>query len=93
MHRRSGSFRAFSGILPALALACLPSAGAAVAAKEPLALIVMDPLARELACACVKGYAQRDYGQLAALLEKELRQPVLIDFSDNLADSMAEVQH
>ena len=43
-------------------------AGAAAAAEpavaggpEPLCLVVMDPLAAELACPCVAGYAQRDY--------------------------------
>ena len=92
MHRRSGNLRAFSGVALALALALgvAGRAGAADSTKEPLALIVMDPLAKELACACIKGYAQRDYGKIAALLKKELRQPVLIDFSDNLADSMAK---
>ena len=35
---------------------------------EPIMLIVMDPLAKEMACACVKGYAQRDYRKLAARL-------------------------
>ena len=37
---------------------------------EPILLVVMDPLAKELACACVKGYGQRDYRKLAARLEK-----------------------
>src|SRR6478752_9454058 len=37
---------------------------------EPLLFVVMDPLAKELACACVEGYGQRDYRKLAALLEK-----------------------
>lgn len=59
--------------------------------REPIMLIVMDPLAKELACSCVKGYAQRDYGRLAAKLEKDLKHRVIIDFSDNLGDSMAKV--
>ncbi|MEI6072276.1 MAG: PQQ-binding-like beta-propeller repeat protein [Verrucomicrobiae bacterium] len=58
--------------------------------KEPIALIVMDPLAKELACACVKGYAGRDYGKLAARLEKALRHHVIIEFSDSLSDSMSK---
>jgi len=37
---------------------------------EPVVLMVLDPLAKELACACVKGYGQRDYRKLAARLEK-----------------------
>ena len=28
---------------------------------DPVVLVVMDPLAKELACACVKGHGQRDY--------------------------------
>src|SRR4030081_2425262 len=56
---------------------------------EPILLVVMDPLARELACACVKGYAQRDYRKLAARLEKAVKQRVSIEFSDDLAESMA----
>jgi outer membrane protein assembly factor BamB len=51
----------------------------------------MDPLAKELACACVKGYAQRDYRKLAARLEKDLKQRVDIDFSDDLAESLKSV--
>ena len=90
MHNPRGSLRALSGLVLALALPGFSPARAGETATDPLALIVMDPLAKELACACVKGFAQRDYGRVAALLEKELRQPVLIDFSDNLADSMAK---
>jgi outer membrane protein assembly factor BamB/ABC-type phosphate/phosphonate transport system substrate-binding protein len=49
----------------------------------------MDPLAKELACACVKGFGQRDYRKLAARLEKALGQRVTIDFSDDLAETLA----
>jgi len=85
-----GFFVRLSGLLLALALVYQPGAAMAEAAKEPLVLIVMDPLAKEMACACVKGYAQRNYGKVARLLEKKLHQSVLIDFSDNLADSLAK---
>src|SRR5688572_10728910 len=57
-------------------------------APEPLTLVVMDPLSRELACACVKGYGQRDYRKLAARLEKAIDQRVSIEFSDDLAESL-----
>lgn len=57
-------------------------------APEPIMLVVMDPLARELACACVKGYGQRDYRKLAAHLETALKQRVTIEFSDDLAESL-----
>src|SRR5256886_13282784 len=58
---------------------------------EPITFVVMDPLARELACACVKGYGQRDYRKLAARLEKAVKQRVRIEFSDDLAESLAGV--
>ena len=58
---------------------------------EPIMLVVMDPLAKEMACACVKGYGQRDYRKLAAQLQTALKQRVSIDFSDDLAESMKGV--
>lgn len=59
--------------------------------SEPFTMIVLDPLAKELACACVKGYGQRDYRKLAARLETVLKQPVGIEFSDDLADTLATI--
>ena len=56
---------------------------------QPILFVVLDPLAKELACACVKGYGQRDYRKLAARLESALKQPVSIEFSDDLAETMA----
>jgi outer membrane protein assembly factor BamB len=64
--------------------------GAFAKPPEPVLLVVMDPLAKELACACVKGYGQRDYRKLAARLEKTIKQPVTIEFSDDLAESLAD---
>jgi ABC-type phosphate/phosphonate transport system substrate-binding protein len=57
----------------------------------PLLLVVMDPLAKELACACMAGYGQRDYRKLAAQLESTLKQRVNIEFSDDLADTLTLV--
>jgi ABC-type phosphate/phosphonate transport system substrate-binding protein/outer membrane protein assembly factor BamB len=75
--------------LVALILAGLVGAGSAIGKpKEPLTLVVMDPLAKELACACVKGFGQRDYRRLAARLEKAIKQPVKIEFSDDLAETL-----
>jgi len=37
---------------------------------EPFVIAVMDPLAKELACACIDGFAQRDYKALANHLKK-----------------------
>lgn len=64
--------------------------GAVLAAPrpEPVALVVMDPLAKELACACLKDHAQRDYRKLAARLEKAIKQKVAIEFSDDLAETL-----
>jgi hypothetical protein len=59
--------------------------------REPTLLVVMDPLAKELACACVKGHAQRDYRKLRARLQTAIKEPVGIEFSDDLAESLAEV--
>src|SRR6185503_1999316 len=58
--------------------------------RNPVLLVVMDPLARELACACVKGFGQRDYRKLVARLEAALSQRISIEFSDDLAGSIAQ---
>src|SRR5438067_11289147 len=79
--------------LRALALVLLLGVGGVFARPprsrpEPIMLVVMDPLAKELACACVRGYGQRDYHQLALHLGKALGQRVLVSFSDNLEQSL-----
>jgi outer membrane protein assembly factor BamB len=75
--------------LAALILAGMLGAGSALGKpREPVALVVMDPLAKELACACVKGFGQRDYRKLAARLEKAIKQPVKIEFSDDLTETL-----
>ena len=56
---------------------------------EPIMLVVTDPLAKELACACVKGYGQRDYRKLAARLKSALKQEVSIEFSDDLTETLS----
>lgn len=58
-------------------------------AAEPITFVVMDPLAKELACACVKGFGQRDYRKVAARLEKGVKERVAIEFSDDLAETLA----
>src|SRR3954468_10522432 len=58
---------------------------------EPLMLVIMDPLAKELACACVKGYGQRDYRKLAARLEAALKQQVKVEFSDDLRETITQI--
>jgi outer membrane protein assembly factor BamB/ABC-type phosphate/phosphonate transport system substrate-binding protein len=75
--------------LAALILAALLAAGSAFAKpRDPVTLVVMDPLAKELACACVKGFGQRDYRKLAARMQKSIKQPVNIEFSDDLAETL-----
>lgn len=69
------------------ALAAAP-AGEAEKRREPVLLVVMDPLAKELACACVQGYGQRDYRRLATRLGKALKQRVAIEFSDDLVATL-----
>jgi outer membrane protein assembly factor BamB/ABC-type phosphate/phosphonate transport system substrate-binding protein len=68
---------------------CLAVTPLLARAAEPLLLVVMDPLAKELACACVPGYGQRDYRKLAARLQVALKHPMSVEFSDDLADSLA----
>ena len=52
--------------------------------SDGLVMVVMDPLAAQLACPCVKGYAQRDYKKLAVHLETVLGRPVKIVFDESL---------
>ena len=54
------------------------------AAAEPLRLAVMDPLAKQLSCPCVQGYAQRDYAELAAFLGESLGREVTLRFGESL---------
>ncbi|HIQ19691.1 MAG TPA: hypothetical protein EYH34_00425 [Planctomycetes bacterium] len=51
---------------------------------QPLRMVVMDPLSNQLACACVPGYAQRDYQRLAQHLERELGRSVEVFYSESL---------
>lgn len=60
-------------------------AGWALGADQiPLRIAVDDPLAAENACACVAGYAQRNYRALAEALAKEIRRPVELAFASSL---------
>ncbi|MBM3492861.1 MAG: hypothetical protein FJX72_00850 [Armatimonadetes bacterium] len=44
-------------------------------------MLVLDPLARQNACACVGGYAQRDYGALAEHLSKRIGRQVKASYA------------
>lgn len=53
-----------------------------------ITIVIMDPLAAPLSCPCVKGYAQRDYDQLAAHLEAKLGRTVKIAYSESLVSAL-----
>ncbi|MEZ5388151.1 MAG: PhnD/SsuA/transferrin family substrate-binding protein, partial [Prosthecobacter sp.] len=53
-------------------------------ADTPLQLVVMDPLALQLSCTCVKGTGQRRYDLLAKHLEKQLGREVRLTFDESL---------
>lgn len=72
--------------LSALATGCGPSSQPAP--REPLRMVVMDPLCKQLACACVKGFAQRDYEALAAFMGGKLRRPVEVFVNESIADAL-----
>jgi ABC-type phosphate/phosphonate transport system substrate-binding protein len=58
---------------------------AAAKAARPLKLVVMDPLAADLSCPCVEGYAQRKYQLLADHLQKQLQRGVELVFVESLS--------
>ena len=66
------------------------------AESPPLRVAVGDPLAAENACACVGGYAQRDYHVFAEALEKELGRPVELEFASTVEaarERLGDVPH
>jgi len=73
----------------AAAVVTLVTAGQCLAqSRDPVTVVVMDPLAAELSCPCVKGYAQRDYDKLAKQLEKHLNRPINLHFAESLANAL-----
>lgn len=58
--------------------------------KEPFVLAVMDPLALDLACSCVAGFAQRKYRVLAEHLKTVLDRPVDCVLSNALKPILAK---
>jgi ABC-type phosphate/phosphonate transport system substrate-binding protein len=71
----------------ALSIFCLLAA-AFHSFAQPLQLVVMDPLSKDLACACVKGYAQRNYKVLAAYLQTKTGMEVQVSHGETLADAL-----
>lgn len=70
--------------------ACLLAVGSAtlVMADPGITVVVMDPLCDRLACACVKGYAQRNYEALGKFLNSKLAQPVKVVYGEDLARAL-----
>src|SRR5262245_5355218 len=56
----------------------------------PLTMVVMDPLAKELSCPCVQGYAQRDYLKLGEFLTQRLGRRVDVVFSESLSKALKD---
>lgn len=78
--------------MAALALPLLPAAANAAdkPAANALTLVVLDPLAAELACSCVKGYAQRDYEKFGTYLAGKIGRPVAVHFAESLAGALVK---
>ena len=76
--------RTASPWLRAVLVVAATVAATTAAAAEPLRLAVMDPLAKQLSCPCVQGYAQRDYEKLATFLGESLGRPVSVTFGESL---------
>jgi outer membrane protein assembly factor BamB len=70
-----------------LGAACT-TASAGEPAKEPLSMVVMDPLALPLSCPCVAGYAQRDYDVLGEYLSERLGRPVTVTFAESIKNAL-----
>ncbi|MFT4689187.1 MAG: outer membrane protein assembly factor BamB [Limisphaerales bacterium] len=66
-------------------LLCLPAARSLAQSAPALTVLVMDPLALQLSCACVDGTGQRRYSQLADHLEKSLGRSIRLIFDESLA--------
>lgn len=71
-------------------IALLAGTTALPAQAPPFTLLVMDPLCKRLACACVEGYAQRDYEVLGAFLQQRLGQPVRVVYGESLPAALRD---
>jgi ABC-type phosphate/phosphonate transport system substrate-binding protein len=59
----------------------------------PVYIAVMDPLALENACACVEGFAQRDYKALADYLKAKLDRNVEVTFCESIENAFEQIGH
>ena len=71
-------------------VACLLGTSAAHAKK--ITLLVMDPLSKDLACDCVKGYAQRNYRVLAAHLQQKTGMEVVVAHAEKVATALKDMK-
>ncbi len=67
------------------AIALSVMVGSFSAGAKELVMIVMDPLAKELSCPCVEGYAQRDYHRLGEYLSKQTERNVRVVFGESIS--------
>lgn len=74
-----------------LIVTCLLATGCDRNGPGDLTIAVMDPLAADLSCACVAGYAQRDYRPLASDLRAKMGCPVKLIFADSLDSARKEL--
>ena len=56
-----------------------------------LRLLVMDPLADQIACDCVAGYAHRDYDRFGTSLSAALSRPVTVHYADDLRAGLDDI--
>lgn len=75
-------------VLAASPMAVSQMLSAAEPATPGLTLLVMDPLAKELSCPCVKGYAQREYDELGKHLAAKLKRPVKVVYSETMLGAL-----
>jgi outer membrane protein assembly factor BamB len=76
-------------LLPAAVMAATNSTTVSRAADSdtgrPVVMVVSDPLAAELSCPCVAGYAQRDYDVLAEHVAGAIGRDVTVVYGDSIA--------
>jgi ABC-type phosphate/phosphonate transport system substrate-binding protein len=93
LHRLLTAVAVVRGVLSfavAAAVFAISAEGTSAADRPELTMVVMDPLAAPLACACVQGYAQRRYERLAEYLEQELGCKVRIAFGEDLQSTVRQ---
>lgn len=57
---------------------------------DPLVMAVGDPLAAELSCPCVAGYAQRDYAVLAEHLGAAIGRSITVVYGESIARAVGD---